>query len=437
MGRLSGSARTMNMFANWICGLLLLACSAGVAQAAEYCGLRVYVRSSEGAPSVTTVLVRDAQTGKVLAERTSEGGVAEFCALDGERVQVVAGSSGCQQAQVLDVRPVWPVEKQIWVTHQDCGHMQGSVLGPDGPACFVHLRVDPVSGELPAGDLRGWIDGRSPRTFDRFRRAWFGLPVKRTASLKIQANGFDDYVTTIQCGTESHLSVRAPLARTRAVQCEGAILTGTVYEAATDAVLVDFPLVLRSVPSGLAAATGKSGHRGDYSFCVSPGRYAIGTGEKNSYDAVPVLSSPLNLQTEGRLDLFIASTVAGYALTARGDVALPSGVRLIEEQFSSGGRSFLLRYTRREANVYRGAPLLLLQSGFLQIRAAGIEVIRNEARKIEEIRASGPIRLAVNGEWLSGAALVIDLRGATARLTLQAGSESSWWAVLDQTLPPE
>ena len=177
--------------------------------AAEYCGLRVYVRTPEGAPSVTTVLVRDAQTGKVLAERTSEGGVAEFCALDGERVQVVAGSNGCQQAQVLDIRPEWPVEKQIWITYQACGHMQGSVVGPDGPACFVHLRVDPVSGELPAGDLRGWIDGKSPLTFDRFRRAWFGLPVKRTASLKIQANGFDDYVTTIQCGTESHLYLRA------------------------------------------------------------------------------------------------------------------------------------------------------------------------------------------------------------------------------------
>ena len=116
---------------------------------------------------------------------------------------------------------------------------------------------------------------------------------------------------------------------------------------------------------------------------------------------------------------------------------MPSGVRLLEDQFSSGGRSFLLRYTEHEANVYRGAPLLLLQSGFLQIRAAGIEVIRNEARKIEEVCARGPIRLALNGEWLSGDALVIDLRGTTARLTLRAGSESSWWTVLDKTLPPE
>lgn len=155
-------------------------------QAADFCSLTIFVRTSNGVPTNSAISVYD-ESGGLFISTTAVNGVARICDLGFSRYRVEIGDTRrCDHVTLTNVIDRWPKEQKLSVIETLC--FDDPVVPPSG--CPVFLRVLDKSGK-PIQGARFTVSGGAPVLSDQYGRVLTAMLLEKTYFFTLSAS---DYV---------------------------------------------------------------------------------------------------------------------------------------------------------------------------------------------------------------------------------------------------
>lgn len=163
-----------------------------VAQApSKYCAVEVHVRSSNGVPVNTGVMIEAAGEERKVA--LSVNGIARFCDVGLEVFSVVVGEP-CGRVTISGLSASPPSTRIINVIYDVCYNEPP----PGGNACTILLRVRTKKGPpLPGASL--WVNQKLYRESDRYGRIYLLVRYDDSLQGTVKHRGYEDQDISIRC----------------------------------------------------------------------------------------------------------------------------------------------------------------------------------------------------------------------------------------------
>ncbi|MEQ1884081.1 MAG: hypothetical protein ABL967_03410 [Bryobacteraceae bacterium] len=158
--------------------------------AADFCAIKVSIKSPAGVPIRTGVALRQSNGEGVENKISSSEGKVEFCDIGLGLYDLVVGPNLCGQVIVRHLFQIWPDEREVTVTYENCH----SFPLPSG--CIFLLRIR-ASDELPVvGAIVRQKD--STTVTDGFGRAFLNSKATET-TVQIEREGFESSQIKLFC----------------------------------------------------------------------------------------------------------------------------------------------------------------------------------------------------------------------------------------------